>query len=258
MVNLDLLKNPPKLKYREPDPKVFEPQAFEAVVKARRSVRVYEPETIPETTMRKLLHLAFLAPNSSNLQPWEVFWVRTPEKKKALASICADQSAARTASELVVFVSRIDRWRWATREMVAAMDRMEIRPPKLAYDYYQKLTYISYAVGPLGLFGWIKRIYSYCRSWIEPFPTPPLSRADLRVWAAKSTALACENFMLAARAEGLDTCPMEGFDHFRMRRFLKLGRGAEVCMAISVGRRAPNGVYGPQIRFDSENFVREI
>lgn len=38
-----------------------------------------------------------LAPNSSNLQPWEFFVIRTPDLKTRLAEACLGQNAARTA-----------------------------------------------------------------------------------------------------------------------------------------------------------------
>jgi nitroreductase len=77
------------------------------------------------------------------------------------------------------------------------------------------------------------------------------------VWAVKSTALACENYMLTARALGYDTCPMEGFDSARVTEILNLPCDAHIVMVISLGKRAPNGVYGPQIRFDIKDFVKE-
>ena len=51
--------------------------------------------------------------------------------------------------------------------------------------------------------------------------------------------------MLAARAEGFDTCPMEGFDARRASHLLGLQRGEEVRTFIAVGKRAADG-----IRFD--------
>lgn len=80
----------------------------------------------------------------------------------------------------------------------------------------------------------------------------------MRVWAHKSTALACENLMLSLRACGFDSCPMEGFDPIRIRRLLNLPRAAEVCMVVSAGKRAENGIYGPQIRFDPSLFVFKV
>ena len=32
----------------------------------------------------------------------------------------------------------------------------------------------------------------------------------------------------------------------------------EVCMVISCGKRAPEGVYGPRVRFKQELFVKEV
>ena len=84
------------------------------------------------------------------------------------------------------------------------------------------------------------------------------SIADLRVWMHKSTALACQNLMLAFRAYGYDTCPMEGFDEKKVSKYLDLPRTAEPCMILSVGKRADNGVYGPQIRFPKEQFIKTI
>ena len=54
---------------------------FIKTIKSRRSVRNYNDEPVLEQDMKACLELALLAPNSSNLQPWEFYWVRSPEKK---------------------------------------------------------------------------------------------------------------------------------------------------------------------------------
>jgi len=48
---------------------------FEAVNK-RRSVRKFTNTEVPEDVMRKCLKASLQAPNSSNLQPWEFYWIR--------------------------------------------------------------------------------------------------------------------------------------------------------------------------------------
>ena len=63
--------------------------------------------------------------------------------------------------------------------------------------------------------------------------------------------------MLAVRAEGFDSCPMEGLDSQRVKRLLGLPRAAGITMAVSVGQRAEGGVYGPRFRFDSAHFIHE-
>ena len=54
---------------------------FIKAVKSRRSVRIYNDEPVLEEDMKECLELALLAPNSSNLQPWEFYWVKDEHKK---------------------------------------------------------------------------------------------------------------------------------------------------------------------------------
>ncbi|MDA7980398.1 MAG: nitroreductase family protein [Pirellulales bacterium] len=48
-------------------------EEFEKVVRSRRSTRAYRDDPIPEEVMRHCLNLTLIAPNSSNLQPWEFY-----------------------------------------------------------------------------------------------------------------------------------------------------------------------------------------
>ena len=66
--------------------------------------------------MRACLELTVLAPNSSNLQPWEFYWVRDKVKKEKLVNYCLGQPAASTAQELVVAVARPDYWKVNQKE----------------------------------------------------------------------------------------------------------------------------------------------
>jgi nitroreductase len=58
------------------------------------------------------------------------------------------------------------------------------------------------------------------------------------------------------RAHGFDTCPMEGLDSKRVKKLLNLPRGAAITMAISAGKRAEGGIYGPRFRFDQDLIVK--
>ena len=231
---------------------------FEKVVRSRRSTRVFTDEKIPEEVMRECLDLALLAPNSSNLQPWEFYWVRNEEKKQELARFCLSQPAATTAQELIVCVARLDTWRQHRQMMLEALEASEFGIPESALIYYRKLVPLAYGQGPFYLFGPIKKLLFHLLALGKPMPRGPAGKGDMRVWAHKSTALACENLMLSFRAFGYDSCPMEGIDEKRIRRLLGLPRGAEICMVISAGKRADNGIYGHQIRFDKSLFVFEV
>ena len=58
---------------------------FEKVINTRRSVRVFKKDIIPIKVVKKCLENALKAPTSSNLQTWEIYWIRNKEKKKGLS-----------------------------------------------------------------------------------------------------------------------------------------------------------------------------
>ena len=230
--------------------------AFYDVVDSRRSVRIYADESVPEEAVRRAMDAALKAPNSSNLQVWEIHWVRSAEKKAELAKYCLGQPAATTAQELLVFVARPDLWRRNNNRMIAHL-RSNPKTPEKAFQYFEKITKIVYNHGPCGVFRPFKWIWFTVRGWSKPTPREPISLAHMDVWAHKTTALACQTFMLAARAEGYDSCPMEGLDSKRVKQLLGLPRRAGITMAISMGKRAEGGIYNERFRFPKEDFIHE-
>ncbi|MEL7499874.1 MAG: nitroreductase family protein [Planctomycetota bacterium] len=231
---------------------------FEKVVRSRRSVRAFENDPVPEEVMRKCLDLTLLAPNSSNLQPWEFYWVREPQKKAELARLCLGQPAATTAQELVVCVARLDTWKRNCQMMIEMLEASDTPLPDAVMTYYKKVVPLAYGQGPFYLFGPVKKLIGSLVAFTRPLPRGPASKADMRVWAHKTTALACENLMLSLRAFGFDSCPIEGLDSRRIQILLNLPRTAEICMVISAGKRAKNGIYGRQLRCDKSLFVFEV
>ncbi len=230
---------------------------FKKVVETRRSVRVFDGTPIPEADVREALDLALLAPNSSNLQPWEFYWVRTPGKRAALVTACLSQPAAKTAAELIVCVARTGTWRAMRARMLEAFAGRK-GVPASAVDYYRKLVPLAYTSGPFGIAARLRGLAMFGLGFFRPVPREPASAAELTTWAVKSTALACENLMLAFRARGWDTCPLEGLDSRRVRKLLALPGDASVVMVIAAGKRAPQGVYGPRLRFDRALFIKEV
>lgn len=253
-----ILSESPTFEYKEPS-NYYNPEAFTELVANRRSCRIYTDEQIPEEIMHKCLDLALLAPNSSNMQPWDFYWVRSPEKRKLLNAYCLNQNTVKTAAEMIVVVARRDTWKRNCELMLKAFQEQEEKVPDSALTYYKKIAPLAYRQGFLGWLGMVKRIAFSLMAIRKPMVRQPKSIADMRVWSNKTTALGCDNLMLAFRAHGYDTCPIEGLDQRRIRKMLGLPYGkAEVCMAISVGKRADNGIYGPRIRFDRNLFVKEV
>lgn len=233
---------------------------FRKAVTSRRSVRRFTDEAIPEEVVQDCLDLALLAPNSSNLQMWNFYRVVDPGMKKKLATACMKQQAATTAAELIVCTGHTRNWRKHAKDVLKYWPQDEV--PKIVEQYYSQIAQFMYSTVPLdvtGIGGRAKKALRDAIGLMQPMMRSPNTEDDLKLWAAKSVALACENMMLAFRAHGYDSCPMEGFDEARVKKICGYGRHEFTVMVIAAGRRDPErGVYHDQLRFDRDRFVHEI
>ena len=229
---------------------------FYEVINKRRSVRKFKSEAIPDAVMERVFAAALKAPNSSNLQPWEFYRVKQPDIKTKMAEACFNQSAAASAQEFVVCVARIDSWKKHRDFLVQQFDKNS-KVPKGVYAYYQKLIPAVYTQDPFGVLGLIKRISMTLVGLFRPVPRGPHSRSELFNVVTKTTALACENMMLALVAEGYASCPMEGFDEVRVKKILNLQGATQVVMILAVGREDDGGVFGEQVRVPKDWVVFE-
>ena len=125
-------------------------QLFEQIVQTRRSVRIYD-RTAPfdSEAVRRSLERAVLSANSSNMQLWEFYWVQSAEVKRLLEKACMGQSASKTANQLVVFVTRQDKWKemaaWNLENLKKQFEGKELTKKDLrALDYYKKLMPLLY------------------------------------------------------------------------------------------------------------------
>lgn len=230
---------------------------FFDVINSRRSVRRFTQTPVPDEVIRKALDAALKAPNSSNLQCWEFYWVKSPEKKAKLIEACLFQGTARTANHLIVAVSRLDTWSRNRDLLIQDMQKREA-VPKLVQNYYFKLIPFLYTQDPLGILAAIKYLIFNAVGLFKPMLRKPVFKSDLFEIVTKSAALACENFMLAITAQGYGSCPMEGFDEKRVQRLLKLNSKSHVVMVIGVGDIDTAGIFGPQYRVDSKLVVHEV
>ncbi len=230
---------------------------FFDAVETRRSVRKYVAETVPQEVIKKAVSAALLAPNSSNLQPWEIYHVASPEKKAALITAAFDQSGAANAAELFVFVVRTDTWKRNRALILEELDRRG-NVPKQQLDYYTKFVPLFYSHAPLNIIGLLKKIVFSIVGLFRPVPRGPFSRPAVKAVLSKTVALGCQNFMLAITAQGYSSLPMEGFDECRVKQILGLGSESAVVMMIAVGKESPEGIYGPRLRLDPKLFLFEV
>ena len=226
----------------------------------RRSVRKFSNEIIPEEVITKALKAALLAANSSNLQPWEFYWVKDSNNKDDLIKACFSQNAAKTAQELIVAVSRIDTWK-RNRNLILENYKEKGKLLPIVEKYYNKVIRLSYVHDRIGILGIVKKIMSFFIGIVglfRPVPRGPIFRHDVFEIVTKTTALACQNLMMALVAQGYDSCPMEGFDHSRVKKLLKLNNKSHVVMVLGVGKADPTGIYGERFRIDNDLVIKVI
>ncbi len=238
---------------------------LEEIINYRRSVRHYKNEPIDAEKVRHCIELATLAPNSSNMQLWEFYHIVNSDVLKKMAEACLNQESAKTAQQMVVFVTRQDLYRKRAKIMLELETQNVLKnspQPKQAKRikswkmYYGKIMPILY-FGFFGLFGIIRKIIVNIVGLFRPI-VYQVSENDMRVVVHKTCALAAQTFMLAMANEKYDTCPMEGFDSRRVKSILKLPFGAEINMVISCGIRDENGVWGDKMRLPFDEVYRKI
>lgn len=231
----------------------------------RRSTRVYKDTPIDSAKVKQCLVNASLAPTSSNLQLWEFYHVTDADTLKELANACFNQSAAKTAQQLVVIVTRKDLWKQRAKANIAFLNKVydkenlterELKRKKMATNYYKKLIPTVYA-DFLGVLGYLKYVTFQIVGLFKPIYRQ-VRQSDMRIVAHKSAGLAAQNFMTSMAAIGYDTCPMEGSDTLRVKKILNLPKGAEINMVIGCGIRADKGIYGPRFRVPFEDVYFKV
>lgn len=232
------------------------PETLNAILQ-RRAVKHFEQVEIPAEVREQLLNAVRAAPSSFNMQPYRLYWVESEAQRATVARLCLGQSPAQTASVLVVAVADIGSLR-ATSELQLEWMRKTGCSEKRIRDYAMtaKIGRLIFAPGPFGVFGACKWLMFRILNLFKIVGRPPVFRHDVFKWATKSTSLACQNLMIAAQAVGLNSCPMEGFDAWRLSKFLGLSAPVhEIVMVIAIGKRAQSYVDQPQWRRPLESTV---
>lgn len=240
---------------------------LEEVLKFRRSVRKYDTEkNLDAEKVKHCIELATLAPSSSNMRLWEAYHITDSETLHKMAVACLNQSAARTANQMVVFVTRQDLYKKRAKEVLefergnvkrnSPLEKQEDRIKEWEV-YYGKLMPFLYARF-FGLLGFVRKTIALIVGLFRPMMLQ-LSESDYRVVVHKSCGLAAQTFMIAMANENYDTCPMEGFDSRRVKKILKLPYSAEINMVVSCGIRQGNeGIWGERYSLPFDQVYRKI
>jgi nitroreductase len=228
---------------------------FYQTVEKRRSSRKFTSKDVPRDVMIRAFEAAIKAPNSSNMQTWDFYWVKSENNKKNLVKYCLGQSAAREAKELVVVIADPKLWKRSNPEVIKYTD--EVKAPKLVKTYYQKLIPFTYRWGVLNCFAPFKWAMNSLVGMFRPTVRGPYTKRDLQEIGIKSAALACENFVLSLETEGFSSCMMEGHDEKRIKKMLRVRGSARTVMVIGVGEPSERALWGHRFRLPLESVLHE-
>jgi len=228
--------------------------AFCSVNARRRAIRDFDGTPVGDEDVRAILEQALLAPSSSNLQPYQLHWVRDPVKKATLAAACGGQRAAASAATLLVVAASLETaldTAEAQLEYVEASAELDEKSKRYHRQHHAAGRRFL-RLGSLLLWAPLHALLSMI---CPPFTLLPFGPAATRHWVARSGIYAAQTLLLAAAARGVDTCPMEGFNARTVAKILHLPRGTVIPVIIALGRRRTDARLEPRWRRPFEKAV---
>jgi len=82
---------------------------FFDLILARRSIRAFANKPVEDRKLEQILQAARAAPSAGNLQAYEIYAVRRPEARSALAAAALGQDFVRAAPVVLVFCTNEER-----------------------------------------------------------------------------------------------------------------------------------------------------
>lgn len=185
-----------------------ESEALYRLIAERRSIRRYRTSPVPAETLDRILMAARWAPSAHNRQPWRLATLRSFHWKDRLAHAMGD---------------RLRRDRLADGDPVDAIEQDVAR------------SYARITAAPVVI------VVALDMSDMDSYPDDR-QRAE-HTMAVQSTAMATQNLLLAAHAEGLGACWMCAplFCPDVVIEALSLPRGWEPQAIITLGEPAGPG-----------------
>jgi coenzyme F420-0:L-glutamate ligase/coenzyme F420-1:gamma-L-glutamate ligase len=192
-----------------------------AVMRGRRSIRSYRPESPPDDVIDRIFASAATAPSAHNRQPWRYLVIREAALKAKLAEamgaqLAADRRADGDSDDAIV------------RDVARSFQRIAGAPVVI--------------------------LVALTMAEMDRYPDPARARAEF-LMAVQSTAMATQNLLLAAHAEGFGTCWMCAplFCPATVREALPIPMDWEPQGLVTLGW--PDGAGKPKRRKPLSDFV---
>lgn len=171
-------------------------------IQARRSIKQYDPaHRMTDAESRQLLEAAMQAPTAFNIQNWRFVNVTDPEVRQQIRAVAWDQAQVTDASMLIVLCADLEAWKHDPA-------RYWKNAPQPVQDF------LVPAIGQ----------YYEGREQVQ------------RDECMRSCGLAGMTIMLAAKAMGYDSCPMDGFDFDAVAKIIRLPENHVISFMIAVGK----------------------
>jgi len=175
---------------------------FDAI-KSRRSIKSFQNYTMSKEEINQLLESALLSPTSYNIQNWRFVTVTKQEIKDKLCALSYGQKQVAEASLVIILCADLKAW-----------------------DKDPERYWINIPEGPR---------QSIAKAIRQSYTGNPTLEKDE---AMRSCGFAAQTIMLAAKAMGYDTCPMEGFDFGKVGNLINLPSDHIISMMVVVGKKA--------------------
>ena len=183
---------------------------FKDIVKKRRAVNYFDTQKdVPEELIREMIEMAANAPSSNNLQPWNVIILKDPEEKALLRKHGFNQPKITEAP--YVFIVIADRDGWKEGHPFAEKNFME-----------QVKTGRKNEDGKEAYYNSLKNLYGETADKQQAF-------------AVKNTAFFAMSLMYAAKELGLDSHPMDGFNHDDVKKAFNIPDNYWIPLLLAVG-----------------------
>ena len=183
---------------------------FEEVVHSRRAVNYFDTQkAVPDNLIREIIEKAAKSPSSYNLQPWSLIILSDPEEKALLRRHALNQAKITEAPYVFIVLADRDGWKEGHTVVTKNFRKLVASGRKKEED---RAIYINS----------LTKLYG---------ENPEKQQA----FAVKNSAFFAMSLMLAAKDVGLDTHPMDGFDHEGVRGAFNIPENYWIPLLLAVG-----------------------
>ncbi len=205
-------------------------RAVDEAMTSRHSIRAFLPKPVPRELIEHVLAVASRAPSGTNTQPWKVY-VLTSEAKRALSRriVAAYDDPVENAAHTEEYAYYPTEWKspFIDRRRKVGWDLyglLGIAKADKARMHAQHSRNYQFFGAPVGLMFTIDRIMRQ-GSWLD-------------------FGMFLQSIMVAARGQGLDTCPQAAFTPFHRLIMPAIGApdSEQLVCGMSLGYRDPDAI----------------